>query len=114
MSHPVTRNPSPHVYRVDKFVVPPAARDELLARVRDTHALLRTLPGYVHDAILEQTDGPGEFNLVTIVEWESADAVANARPLVMSMHHRTGFDAKELMQRLHIRADMASYQQAAP
>jgi hypothetical protein len=32
------------VYRVDKFIVPQAARDEFLKRVHDTHNILRQQP----------------------------------------------------------------------
>ncbi|WP_158596257.1 antibiotic biosynthesis monooxygenase family protein [Oleomonas cavernae] len=66
---------SRRVYRVDKFVVPQAARPEFLAKIRETHAMLATLPGFVRDVVLEQCGGPGEFNLVTLVEWESAAAL---------------------------------------
>ncbi|TIT70125.1 MAG: antibiotic biosynthesis monooxygenase, partial [Mesorhizobium sp.] len=63
------------VFRVDKFVVPAAAREEILSKVRTTHELLRQQQGFVQDFLLEQFSGPGEFNLVTIVEWESQAAV---------------------------------------
>jgi heme-degrading monooxygenase HmoA len=63
-----TQDPQ-HVYRIDKFKVPPAARDEFLARARETHAFLHTLPGFVTSAIFQQSRGPGAFNFVTLVEW---------------------------------------------
>ena len=59
------------VFRVDKFVVPAEAREEILRKVRATHELLRVQQGFVQDFVLEQFSGPGEFNLVTIVEWEN-------------------------------------------
>jgi heme-degrading monooxygenase HmoA len=114
MSDRSATNTSSHVYRIDKFAVPPTARDELLTRVRETHAFLRTLPGYVSDSILEHADGASEFNLVTILEWETAAAMASARPLVAAMQHRGGFDAREFLGRMGIRADMGSYRQVAP
>jgi hypothetical protein len=33
----------------------------------------------VRDAILEQASGPGEFNFVTIVEWENSNAIEGAQ-----------------------------------
>ncbi|HWP45863.1 MAG TPA: hypothetical protein VNM22_01765 [Candidatus Limnocylindrales bacterium] len=67
-----------HIYRVDKFVVPNSARDEFMARVKATHEVLRKQRGFVQDILLEQFAGPGEFNFVTIVEWESlAHVVVN-------------------------------------
>ena len=43
-------------------VVPHAAREEFLSRVRDTHRVLRRQPGFIRDALLEQVAGPGRFN----------------------------------------------------
>jgi hypothetical protein len=44
---------STEIFRVDKFVVPANAREEFLGKVRATHAVLKTQPGFVRDAILE-------------------------------------------------------------
>jgi hypothetical protein len=71
---------STEIFRVDKFVVPVNAREEFLGKVPATHAVLRTQPGFVRDAILEQSSGPGEFNFVTIVEWENSGAIDGAGP----------------------------------
>ncbi|RVB44634.1 antibiotic biosynthesis monooxygenase, partial [Mesorhizobium sp. M7A.F.Ca.CA.001.06.1.1] len=40
------------VFRVDKFVVPAGAREEILAKVRTTHELLRLQHGFVQDFLL--------------------------------------------------------------
>lgn len=109
MNHTASPTATPHVFRVDKFMVPAAARDEFLARVRDTHALLRRQPGFVHDWIFEQTDGPARFNLVTTVEWASEAAVDRAKAAVMAMHRAAGFNAGELVSRLGISADVGMY-----
>lgn len=47
------------VFRVDKFVVPSEAREEIIAKVRMTHELLRQQKGFVQDFLLEQFSGPG-------------------------------------------------------
>lgn len=101
--------PSARVYRVDRFIVPPAARGEFLENVRQTHDLLRALPGFVQDLMLEQSAGSGEFNLVTFVEWESAESVENARAAVKAAQARRSFDPQELMSRLGIRPDIGIY-----
>ena len=98
------------VFRVDKFVVPAAAREEILAKVRTTHELLRLQHGFVQDFLLEQFSGPGEFNLVTIVEWESQAAVDNVVPIVKAAHERIAFNPQETIARLGVRADIANYQ----
>jgi hypothetical protein len=98
------------VFRVDKFVVPAAAREEILAKVRMTHELLRRQQGFVQDFLLEQFSGPGEFNLVTIVEWEGQAAVDKVVPIVKAEHARIGFNPQETITRLGVRADIANYQ----
>jgi heme-degrading monooxygenase HmoA len=97
------------VFRVDKFVVPAPAREEFLDKVHATHAVLRTQPGFVRDAILEQSSGPGEFNFVTIVEWQDSDAIEGARRAVAALHQKINFDAQAMISRLGIRADIANY-----
>jgi hypothetical protein len=101
------------VYRTDKFVVPALAWEEFLEKVQMTHALLRTQQGFVQDFLLEQTGGPGEFNLVTMVEWEGPEFIDAARAAVMAMHREDGFNPQELMTWLGIRADMGSYRRLA-
>lgn len=105
----MTEAQTTRVYRVDKFVVPGEARDEFLRQLRRTHALLQEQPGFVQDSVLEQSGGPGDFNFVTIVEWESQDAIENARDAVGAMHEREGFDPQEMFSRLDITADIATY-----
>jgi heme-degrading monooxygenase HmoA len=100
---------SEEIFRVDKFVVPAQAREEFLTRVQATHEALRTQAGFVRDAILEQTSGPGEFNFVTIVEWENSDAIEGARRAVAALHQKMNFDAQAMIKRLEIRADIANY-----
>lgn len=97
------------IYRIDKFVVPEAARDEFLTKVGETHELLRQQPGFVRDAILEQVAGPGKFNIVTIAEWEDEQALDAARAVVKQAHAERGFSPRELMERLGIEADIADY-----
>jgi len=107
----ITQIPAERVYRVDKFVVPGRARDEFLAQVRKTHELLKTLPGFLRDLVLEQSSGPGEFNFVTIVEWDSPAAIENAKAAVMAMHKEMNFNPQEMFARLGIKADLANYRQ---
>jgi hypothetical protein len=98
------------VYRVDKFMVPSAAREEFLDRVSSTHAVLWAQPGFVRDLILEQSGGPGEFNFVTLVEWEDPD-IESVRAAVAALHKRMSFDPQEFMARAGIKADIGMYRQ---
>lgn len=100
-----------YVYRVDKFVVPEAARDEFIERVRQTHALLQTLPGFRQDFVLENVMDNGKFNIVTIVEWESQADVEYAKQSVFKYQQDNQFNPQDLINRLGIQADRANYSQ---
>jgi len=84
-----------HVYRIDKFKVPPSAREEFFAGVRESQGFLSTLPGFVRNSVFEQTSGPGAFNFVTAVEWETAEAVEDAQKSVAARYEGIGFNPQE-------------------
>jgi heme-degrading monooxygenase HmoA len=94
---------------VDKFVVPDQARVEFWANVRRTHAVLRTQPGFLADNLLEQSSGPGRFNVVTIVRWASAEDLAVARSAVERSHQEADFRPAEFFRQAGIEADLANY-----
>ncbi|MGI0025915.1 MAG: antibiotic biosynthesis monooxygenase, partial [Nitrososphaera sp.] len=98
-------------YRIDKFKVPKPARDEFIQKVRITHEFIKTLPGFRF--VFEQTGGPGEFNFVTVIVWESADALDAAKQAVMAKHEESGFRPNEMFERLGIEVDLANYSQLA-
>ena len=100
---------SSKVYRLDKFIVSATARDEFLAKILSTHAILRQQPGFIHDTVLEQMSGSGKFNIVTIVEWQSQDAINAAQIIVQELHAKNDFSPQQTMQRLGIQADIANY-----
>jgi heme-degrading monooxygenase HmoA len=98
-----------HLYRIDKFKVPPSARDEFLNRAREVQDFLSTQPGFVKNGLFEQSSGSGAFNFVTIVEWESAEAVEGAKKAITARFEASGFNSQELRARLGIEADVAIY-----
>lgn len=100
------------LFRIDKFHVPPRAMPAFMDRVRRTHALLGAQPGCRQNLVLTQTGGPGEFNVVTMVEWDSAEAHAQAREAVQARYAQEGFDAAAFMRSLGIRPDVAVYSPA--
>jgi len=104
---------SKNVYRVDKFVVPVAGRDEFLKAVLHTHELLRTQRGFLHDLLLEQESGPDSLKIVTLAAWEDDDAVAAAGAAVKADRAGSGFDPKALMDRLGVTADLGNYREVA-
>lgn len=107
----MSQDNSSHIYRVDKFIVPEQARTEFMEKVKPTHALLKTLPGFIQDFVLEQSAGPGKFNFVTLVEWENETVMSQARTAVSALHAHMNFNPQELFARLGITADVANYRQ---
>lgn len=101
--------PAPSVYRVDKFIVPAAARHEFMARVAMNKDMLQAMPGCRQNLVLEQVAGPGAFNVVTFVEWHDAEAMENARATVMARYKEMNFNPQDLIVRLGITADVANY-----
>src|SRR5262249_18673922 len=93
---------SQHRYRIDKFKVPLASREEFLKGVRDTQSFLATLPGFIGNAVFDQSSGPGIFNLVTMVEWESVEAIERAAKAVTERFEATGFSTQATRARLGI------------
>lgn len=106
----MTEQRSTHAFRVARFVVPTAGRDEFVARLQRTHDLIAEQPGVVQDFLLEQSGGPGEFNVVTIVEWENEKAIEAARGAVEQAHADRGFDPEALFERLDVTPDFATYE----
>ncbi|WP_172300393.1 antibiotic biosynthesis monooxygenase [Pseudoruegeria sp. HB172150] len=100
-----------HSFRIDKFTVPEAARAEFLARVAETHEVLRGCQGFVRDVVYEQYAGPGAFNLITLVEWADQAAIDGAVKRVKAAQDASGFDPRETMARLGITGDIAFYRE---
>jgi len=104
-----------HIYRVDKFVVPASSRDEFLARARDVKDFLKCQEGFVRSTYLEQFAGPGQFNLVTIVEWKSeahVEQVKEAKQAKDALAVQEGGETREqFYQRLDIKADLGFFRE---
>jgi heme-degrading monooxygenase HmoA len=100
------------LFRVDKFAVPAASLSAFLARVHNVDRHLARQPGCRQHLVLTQTEGPGEFNVVTIVEWASAEAMAHAKATMQAHYASEGFDPPAFMKRLGVRGDLSVYSRA--
>ena len=100
---------SASVFRIDKFVVPADALPTFMEQVRRTQRALGTIPGCQQNLVLTRTGGSGEFNVMTLVEWVDAQALAVAKAVMQKKYVEEGFDATAFMQRLGVRADMGLY-----
>jgi hypothetical protein len=98
------------VYRLDRFVVPAAARDEFLMRVGQTHKILRKQWGFIQDFLLERPGEDGATIIVTMVEWDSQETVDRVVPIVQAAHREIGFSPKETIARLGVTAEIGIYQ----
>jgi hypothetical protein len=97
------------VYRIDAFDVPSSARDAFLARVRKVQTMLQALDGCRQNLVLTQSGGPGHFDVVTVVEWESETAMAAARQFVRERYESEGFDPATFMASLGVTGQLGVY-----
>lgn len=109
MSNPTSAAP---VFRLDHFAVPAAAMPAFVERLRYTQQALDGMPGCKQNLVLTRIGIGGEYDIATLVEWESADAVAAAKAAMQQRYAEEGFDPAAFMHGLGIRADMASYMHA--
>jgi heme-degrading monooxygenase HmoA len=102
-------SPTTPVYRVDIFNVPEQARRRFLDRVEETHRVLRTIPGFIEDHILERPGGPGAYTIVTIAMWKDEDTVLRAKNAMGAWHSKTGFKPQDLMRELGVEAAIGEF-----
>lgn len=58
---------------------------------------------------MQKVSGPGRFNIVTVVEWASSEAMESAQQVMRRRYEEEGFVPGEFMSRLSIDADLANY-----
>jgi steroid delta-isomerase-like uncharacterized protein len=108
---PIRKTHKDHLRFIDKFLVPAAAKQEFMERVVISRNLLRTLPGFVEDAMFERTDENGNLIFISIAVWENEDAIKNAKEVVQSEYKKQGFNPSEMFERLHITLDRGVYKE---
>jgi heme-degrading monooxygenase HmoA len=96
-------------FRIDAFTVPQASRDEFVAAMRRNLAFIETLPGFISHVVFEKTNGPTDFNIVTIAAWESQQAIAAAGDKVRAYYQGIGFDMPATLARLEVVASLGYY-----
>jgi len=100
----------PHLqFRIDAFNVPAASQAEFQAAMRRNMAFIEKQPGFLHHMVFEKTNGPTEFNIVTIAAWESPEAIAAAGEKVRAYYQSIGFDVQATLTRLGITASLGYY-----
>lgn len=97
------------VFRFDRFAVPQDALPAFMRRLRWIDEALGKLPGCRQNWVMTDCSGGGEFNVATLVEWSSPEAMAAARTQIQRRYAEEGFDPTEFMRRLGVRADMGLF-----
>jgi steroid delta-isomerase-like uncharacterized protein len=96
---------------IDKFFVPAAAIEEFRVRTAVNRRFIKTLPGFIKDAVYEYHDENGNLICITVAEWESMDAINKAKEAVQAEYKKEGFNPAEMMQRLKISMDRGIYRE---
>ena len=94
------------VLRIDRFELPAGAAATFLARIEETHAVLRGCDGFLGDRILVGCDAP---SVMTIVEWRDDVAVERAKSRVLAARAGTGFDPQSYMRDAGITAVFSTF-----
>lgn len=99
---------STSVFRIDKFAVPKEALPAFMSRLHWIDQALAALPGCRQNRVMTECSG-SEYNVATLVEWASADAMVAARAQIQRRYSEEGFDPTAFMRRLGVRADMGLF-----
>lgn len=97
------------LYRINKFAVPTAAREQFVELVEKTLAVIRSQEGYVKDLFLEQHAGPGRFNFCTMIEFENEAYAPKVAVAIAEFDKSLDLDRAALMEKLGVETDSASY-----
>ena len=100
------------VVRVNRFSVPADARDEFMALIGRTHAVIRMQPGFIEDLILEQQAAAGVFNLLTIIQFEGEHVLQSVIAAVARSDESVGIDRQALTRHLGVEANIGFYRHA--
>jgi heme-degrading monooxygenase HmoA len=109
---PTSTATSTSVFRIDKFVVPSQSISAFVERIHHVQRMLGEQPGCLQKHVLTQTGDSSEFDVVTVVEWASADAVAAARLVMEKQLAGEGFDIQAFRKKLGVRGDSGMYREA--
>jgi predicted ester cyclase/heme-degrading monooxygenase HmoA len=105
-------NGSPdNVIFIDKFIVPTAAENEFFDRMKINRDLIKTLPGFIRDAVYTHSDDGGNLVCVTIAVWADEAAFRQARETVQASYKKEGFDMPGMLKRLNIAIDRGVYKE---
>lgn len=94
---------------IDKFFVPAAAKDEFLQRMTYNRGFISKQDGFINDNVYFQADENGNWTIITVAIWRSAQDIANAKEAVFAEYKRIAFNPVEFYERLHILMERGVY-----
>lgn len=98
---------------IDKFVIPQNGKQEFIQRMNFNRDFIKNLPGFLGDAAYERLDENGNIICITVANWESEEALNQAKVMVQAEYQRIGFNPAELLSRLNITMERAVFQPVA-
>ncbi|MGV8949863.1 MAG: hypothetical protein ACOH2M_02085 [Cypionkella sp.] len=96
--------------RLDRFTLPPQAREALLARMDASDCLLDACDGMLGESRLERSLPDGRIELVTLRHWSDDAAVQNAVRIMAKAAAAEGFDRAAFLAQQGIEADFGLFQ----
>ncbi len=96
-------NKTKSIEHLNQLIVPAASKAAFLERMKINGDLLRTLPGFVDNAVYCRELGSGETEFVTIVHWQNEAALQAAKTALQLANEKEGFDLATFRQQLGIR-----------
>lgn len=100
---------STRYFRIDTFTVPQEARAEFEAAMRRNMAFIGTLTGFLGHVVFEKVGGPTTFNIVTIAQWESKEAIEQAGEAVRAYYKKIGFDMPAMLARWGVKMERGEF-----
>ena len=98
---------------IDQFIVPQSAVGEFLRHVHFSAGIVKTRPGFVEGYVYQRDAEHGQVNIVTTAVWASEAAMQEARKSIAAEFAGIGFDPPEIMRRLGVQIQRASYQRSS-
>lgn len=96
---------------IDRFVIPAAAREAFLQRMKNNRQFIVTQPGFINDEVYLQNGENGDLRCVTIAVWQNDAALANAKTAVQAEYKRTSFNPQQFMEQQHIQMERGVFAQ---
>ncbi|MGH8325631.1 MAG: antibiotic biosynthesis monooxygenase family protein [Steroidobacteraceae bacterium] len=97
---------------IDQFMVPEAAAREFLENVHFSANIVKARPGFVEGYVHQRMAEDGRVNVITTAVWASESAMEEARRSVATEFAAVGFKPPEIMQRLGVTMQRATYHRA--